>query len=424
MADKYAYSRDFRLKILALMLDNIWMARYGTDIILPEYFETEDEETVARAIIEYRTNYKRSPLDPEDLIAMTGGNGTIDTIYDAYEIAKERETALAADIAVQFAKEQAAKLAVLESIDDINRGDLKSVRERIKEAMEIGEHLQSPGIDPIRDTDKWLYEYWTNKVRTGWYHVDEALEGGLNASELGILLGPVNRGKSMGLINIAHGAASLGSGVDVAYISHEMPPPQVARRIAARITFHFAKKEDNLEEYENELVEVARKYIPGRIRVIGGHKMSIDEINNNLERLKAEGFNFGLVVDDYPDLIASTRRYNERRFELSSIYEDFRAMLGEHDVPGWGATQGNRGSLSKEIITMADIAEDIGKAAIADVIIALCQTYEEEQANQCRLFMAKVRDGKKKTLFSAKYYGDSQSIITTGIVKPKKERDV
>jgi hypothetical protein len=77
--------------------------------------------------------------------------------------------------------------------------------------------------------------------------------------------------------------------------------------------------------------------------------------------------------------------------------------------------------LSKEIITIQDIAEDIGKAAIADVIIALCQTRDEEQMNQCRLFMAKVRDGTKKMMYDAKFYGKSQAIITTGLSKNKDE---
>jgi hypothetical protein len=91
----------------------------------------------------------------------------------------------------------------------------------------------------------------------------------------------------------------------------------------------------------------------------------------------------------------------------------------------WSASQAGRSSLSKEIITMADIAEDIGKANIADVIIALCQTREEETADQCRLFLAKVRDGDSKAMVRAKYYKKSQAIVTTGIVTQKdSEQDV
>ena len=78
--------------------------------------------------------------------------------------------------------------------------------------------------------------------------------------------------------------------------------------------------------------------------------------------------------------------------------------------------------MGHEIIIIADVAEDIGKVNTADVVIALCQTKEELDANQCRLFMAKVRDGKKNALISAKFYGDCQSIVTTGYVKARSEQ--
>lgn len=420
MPDKYSYNRGFRLKILSLMLNNFWMVKYGDSIIRPEYFDSEDEETIARAILEYRSKYRISPSDPDDLIVLSSGNGTADTVYDIFEIRDDADTLLASDIVIQFAKEQAAKLAVLDGIDDINRGDLAKILERMKEAISIGDNILSSGIDPIADTDKWLYNYWEDKVRTGWLDVDHIMEGGLSPGEEGIILGPPNRGKTMSLVNIGYGAAAMGSGKNVVHFTHEARVQQVAKRYAARITFRFPKREDDLDKYEDELIEVARRYIPGRIRIIGGC-VTVDDLDNNIERLKAEGFNPGLIIDDYPDLLSPSRRYTDRRFELSAIFKDCRDLGHKHGLPFWGATQGNRSSLSKEIITMADIAEDIGKANIADVIIAVCQTYEEEQTNRCRLYMAKVRDGEKKTLIGAKYYGKSQAIVTTGIIPMKKE---
>jgi len=421
MADKYSYDRSFRLKILSLMLDNFWMTRHGETLIRPEYFDQDDEENVARAIIEYRERYRISPSDPDDLMVMAGGNGTADLIFDIFEMRDESDTHLASDISIQFAKEQAAKLAVLEGIDDINRGDLAKVLERMKAAIAVGDNLFNSGIDPVRDADKWLYNYWQNKIHTGWWHVDNLLEGGLAGGELGVVLGPTNRGKTMALVNIGYGAAALGSGKNIVHFTHEARVEQVARRYAARMTFRFARQDEDLENYEDELIEVARRYIPGKIRIIGGTRMTTVELENHLNRLRGEGFNFDLIIDDYPDLLQPPHRYNERRFELSAIFSWCRELADQFGVPFWGATQGNRESLSKEIVTAQDVAEDIGKANIADVIVAICQTREEEAADRCRLYMAKVRDAAKKLLFAAKYYGRSQAIITTGVVQLKKE---
>lgn len=422
--DKYQFSsREFRIKVLMLMLDNTWMAIWGGDtLIKPEYFELEDEETIAQAILDYRSSYDRSPHDPEDLVELAGSScrELILSLYDRVDL----ELHLVSDRVVQFAREQAAKLAILESIDDVQRGNLQQPIDRMKAALQVGEKVLSPGIDPVADIDKWLYNYWTDKVSTGWLHIDEILDGGLSPGELGVVMGPPNRGKSMALINIGFGAASVyGGGKNVIHFTHEMSEAQTAKRYAARLLFKFPNRNDDLQQYSNDMIEFARKLLPGKIRIIGG-AMTPADIECHVERLLAEDFKPDLIIDDYPDLVVSPRKYKERRFELSATFEWFRRLGAKYEMPIWVATQGNRGSLSKEIIGIQDIAEDIGKAAIADVIVALCQTYDEEQTDRCRLFMAKVRDGAKKTLVAAKFYGQAQSIVTTGIIKAKEGRDV
>lgn len=413
----YDHDREFRLKILALLLDNEWMSKYGDAIIDPNYFERDDETGFAKAVIKYRQKYGRSPVDPYDVIALCDTDISV-FVLDMYELVDE-DLSLASDIAIQFAKEQAFKIALLESVDDVRAGKLQEPIERMKKALKIGEDLMSPGIDPIKDIDLWLYDYWSDKTRTGWVHIDKVLQGGMSPGELGTILAPPNRGKSMSLINIGYSIASIGCGKNVVHFVHEMSKEQTAKRYAARMVFRFPKPSDNLDDYAEEVIETARKLLTGKIRIIDGRKTPT-QIEAKLEQL-ADEFDIGVIIDDYPDLIIPEKRYTERRFELSAIYEWYRDMGYKYDVPVWGASQSGRDSLSKEIITMRDIAEDIGKANISDVIIALCQTTDEEQVDQCRLFMAKVRDGENKAMVKAKYYKHNQAIVTTGFVSGKKE---
>lgn len=424
LADSYPFEREFRLKILSLMLDRPWMSQYGTTIIRPEFFEQDDEEAAAKVIVEYWTSYKACPTSISDLRTLSGKTDVSEILEQLYEITPS-EKKLASDKALQWAREQAAKIAILDSVDDISKGNLQNTIVRMKEALKVGENLQEVGIEVVKDVDKWLYELWLHKIRTGWYHVDSVLDGGLGAGELGIILAPMNAGKSMSLINIGFGAASIGSNCNVVHFTHEMSQEITAKRYAARTVFKFPMRDENLEDYEESLKRAAARILTGKIKVIGMRSCNMERIDSQLERLIDEGFKFDLIIDDYPDLVSSTRHYTEKRFELSEVYKEFRDIGGKYGVPVWGASQSGRSSLSKEIITIQDIAEDIGKAAIADVIIALCQTRDEEQMNACRLFMAKVRDGAKKMMFDAKFYGKSQAIITTGISKNKdKEEDV
>lgn len=421
--DIYPFDREFRLKILSLMLDRQWMSQYGTTVIRPEFFEKDDEEAVVKVVAKYWTDYKVCPTSMNDLTTLLESdyNELLEYLYSIPPTEKK----LAGDKALQWAREQAAKIAILDSVDDIAKGNLQNTIVRIKDALRVGENIQNTGLEVIKDIDKWLYELWTHKVRTGWYHIDSLLEGGLGTGELGIILAPMNAGKSMSLINIGYGAASIGSNCNVVHFTHEMSQEITAKRYAARTVFKFPARDDDLEDYGISLIKAASHILTGKIKVIGMSNATIDRVDSQLERLIDEGFNFDLIIDDYPDLVASTRRYSEKRFELSEVYKEFRDLGKKYEVPVWGASQSIRSSLSKEIITIQDMAEDIGKAAIADVIIALCQTRDEEQMNMCRLFMAKVRDGNKKIMFDAKYYGKSQAIITVGMSKNKdKEEDV
>jgi hypothetical protein len=227
----------------------------------------------------------------------------------------------------------------------------------------------------------------------------------------------------MSLICLGYNIASIAIGENVCHITHELSTAKVCKRYVSRMLFHFPHQSDNLNDYKDEALEAARKLLIGNIRVIGGaYKMSQSELEGHLDRLVSDDFHFGVIIDDYLDLLEPAKRYTDRRFELTDTFVWYRALGERYGCPVWTATQGNRGSLNKEIITMADVSEDIGKVNTADVVIALCQTKEELDANQCRLFMAKVRDGKKNALISAKFYGECQSIVTTGYVKARSEQ--
>jgi len=418
--DKYPFDRPFRLKILSLCLDKMWMSRFGLSIIEPEYFEQEDEEVVCRALLDFYHQYGNVPADPEDII-VTVGPEYAEFVYELYQT--DVDTRLASDKCIVWAREQAAKLAILESVDDVKSGKIEQVIERMKHVLEVGKDLILPGIDVIEDTDKWLFDLWSDKVPTPWTHVNKILEGGLASGELGIILAPPNRGKSMSLINLGYGAAGIGSAKKVVHFTHEMGQGVVSKRYASRIMFRFPKREEDLDKYEDDLIEMAMKLMPGHIRVVHCNRPTVEELDVRLERLLAEGYKFDMIIDDYPDLIKPSKHFNDKRFELSDIYTDLRALGDKYGVPIWGASQANRASLSKEVITMQDIAEDIGKAAIADVIIALCQTRDEHDMETCRLYMAKVRDGESQTMLDAKFYSKQQAIITTGVTISKKEKE-
>lgn len=430
MPSKYdEYDRTFRLKILACLLDQVWYSSHS-NVILPEYFESDEESEFVSIIEKYHEEYSKLPTDPYDLEVLSTSAESIELIHAVFDTSEEYDLQLAGDRAVEFARQQAVRLAILQSVDDINSGDLSLIVDRMREALEVGSEIGSIGLDPYVDTDMWLNNYWKDKCRTGWTHIDRSLEGGLAPQELGVILGPQNRGKSMALINIGFGAASIGSGKNVVHITHEMSVAQVAKRYAARTMFRFPSVDEDIDKYSDELREAAHRLVTGNIRIIGSKdvkksisNMKIVDLRAKLFQLQDSGFKIDLIVDDYADLLRPSRKYSDRRFELTEIYQSLRELGMEFDCPIWTASQSRRSSHSKEIITMEDIAEDINKVSIADVVVSLCQTKEEKDSNICRLFTAKVRDGVSGITFTAKFYSRQQAIVTTGLAYNKSAEE-
>ena len=60
----YDFHRELRLKILALCLDDSWMAKFGDALIKPNYFEQDDEAAFCNAVQIYRQKFIKSPKDP------------------------------------------------------------------------------------------------------------------------------------------------------------------------------------------------------------------------------------------------------------------------------------------------------------------------------------------------------------------------
>jgi len=407
--------RLFRLKILACTLSPKVMSSYGP-ILLPQYFEQQDEHDVLSSIREYWSIYRKPPPQ-EDLKDMLKGS-YLDLLDALYRGVKEWDLSYAADRMVQFCQEQAAMLAVLESLSDVESGDLAKVVERLKEAMKIGRDIGYRGIN-VNDPSEWLPFIEMEKIPTGIVHLDLCLDGGLAKGELGVFLAPPNYGKSMALINVGFGAAGPISQSNVAHFSFEMNDDVIAKRYGARLLFRFPNRHGDNELYEKNFRRYARYLLPGKIRAfrVTG---DVNVLRYHLDRLIDEGFIPDLIIVDYGDEVEAKRHYTDHWVEAGSVFKDLRDLGYDYECPVWTATQANRSALGREIITMKEIAESIKKAAIADVIVAICQTWEEEKNEQARLFLAKIRDGRARRMLRAKYYTPEQALITTGFVTDKE----
>ena len=149
------------------------------------------------------------------------------------------------------------------------------------------------------------------------------------------------------------------------------------------------------DKVKKKLIEMADNPACGKVHIkeYPTQSVTVENLRSYCENLKRSGFFPDFIVVDYADLLRSDTQYSEKRHEHSHIYETLRGWAVEEEIPLWTAAQANRASLSKSQVTVADIAEDFGKAMIADVIVGLCQNKKEKERQEMRLFIAKNRDG-------------------------------
>ncbi len=388
--DVITANAEFRQYMLAVMLHSDWMLRYG-DIVMPEYFPTKEEQAFVTWLNDYWHKYSSVP----DIAYAT--NHLSAEIIIGIQSSINADLRYAADTLLDFCRVQAMKLAILQSVDDIQKGDLYTPIDRVQTAQKVGTDHKDLGLELVTDADTWLYdELHGKKYPTGFATIDHALDGGLIGGEYGLIEAPPGMGKTTVLINIGYALAGLFSACNVLHVTYELSVSKTLKRYGVRTTgMRVVRGEGDFDQasFLSQLQARAKTQLRGRLRVIQPGKRVVD-IQRKIDQLAGEGFQTGALIVDYADLMTPPRKRKDERFELADIARALRELAIEYDIPVWSATQAGRQAFYKTTIGMEDIAESLEKAAVADVILSLSQTKDEEQLGTARIYSAKIRDGE------------------------------
>jgi hypothetical protein len=213
-------------------------------------------------------------------------------------------------------------------------------------------------------------------------------------------MGPAHCGKSMYLVNV--GANCLLQKLNVLHISLEMSEEITAQRYDMRL-LGLTKDELKTNKANKKIKELLEQRV-GRLmikRYPSGAATATD-FSTFIRRLETtKGFKPDILIIDYADIMRSVQKYNDRRFELDSIYQQVRNLGIEFKIPVITATQLNRSALSKlesgGILTEEYIAESYGIARIVDCGVTINATPDDNANNTSVLYVFKNRDGTTGT---------------------------
>jgi replicative DNA helicase len=397
----------FQIQLLNQLIVDKEFSTSIMDVIESTYFDNKYFKIILQMIKEYHTKYESTPnfetLDQivkseisQELVAKI----VIDTIKQVKEAPFEGST-FVQEKALKFCKQQELQKAMDRAQKIINEGDFESydkVEGLVREALQVGE--RDTGItDIFSNLDTVLDDDFRHPIPMGIPGIDKLLKGGLAKGEIGVILAPTGVGKTTILTKIANTAFNLG--YNVIQIFFEDNPKIVQRK---HFTLWTGIEPDNLVQHKEEVISKINEIHETMkneliLKKLPSDSMTMLQIKNQLRKLIADGTKLDLVLLDYIDCVVPESSSKDEWKAEGSVMRHFEAMCHELNLVGWTATQGNRSSISAEVVTTDQMGGSIKKAQVGHVIISVAKTLQQKEMNLATIAITKSRIGKDGVVF-------------------------
>ena len=386
------FGTTFQSKTLSSLLGDQKFLQTISDILEPEYFDSDANKWIAKTIREYFFEYKSKPTlevmkvkiseIENDILKVS----VVDNLKEAWRYIESTDLKFVQEQTLEFCRNQVMKTAIMNSVDLIEVGQYDQIKKLVDNAMKAGQD-RDLGHDYIDGMEERLNESARKTVKTGWDPIDDVMDGGLGSGELGVVVAPAVIGKSWCLQTL--GSAAVKAGLNVVHYTLELNENYVGLRydtvFSGITTSNIKFYQDDVKKKIDQLTgTLLIKYFPTK-------SASVQTLTSHLSQIELQGNKPDLVLVDYADILKGIG--TEKRHVLENIYEDLRGLAGEMDCPIWTASQANRSSLEEEVIDATKVAEAYSKVMIADFVVSVSRKVEDKIANTGRFHVIKNRFG-------------------------------
>lgn len=409
----YKFDDEFQAKIVAMCVRDTNFMQRTEGLVLPNYLESIGDAIIVDIANRYFSKYKKSPGDITTLNHLLKHdiiNKIVRKEHAPIVIARikqlwtvdisDRDYVI--DQVATFARHQAVSEAILNSVGHLDINAFDKIQTDLKKALDVGEHSDSGAYDygSMIDarTDERL-ERAAGKlpptgITTGYPDIDKVLyHKGWGRKELSVIMGGAKAGKTTALLDFGISACGHINRYNVLYITLEVSAKIISERLDSRISAHIMNElGTNVHDVKDKVKKFmanAGKFV---IHEFPAGSMKASDLRRLLERYKAKGVVFDLVVVDYADIMCPERITDNSQENSKSVYVALRGLAMQEDIAILTATQTNRDGHKKVVATATDVAEDFNKIRIADIVISINRTEEERNLNQARMFFAACRN--------------------------------
>jgi hypothetical protein len=187
---------------------------------------------------------------------------------------------------------------------------------------------------------------------------------------------------------------------------------------------------DKKEEVMSKVKEI-KETMPNELilKKLPSDTRTMLQIKNEVRKMIADGTKIDMVILDYIDCVVPDKNLGDEWKSEGSVMRAFEAMCHELNIVGWTATQGNRSSISSDVVTTDQMGGSIKKAQVGHVIITVAKSLQQKEMKLATIAITKSRIGDDGVVFenckfdNAMLEIDTESTTTfLGLEEQKEER--
>ena len=428
----------FQIQLLNQIIVDKDFSRSIIDVIENNYFENKYFKIIIQMVKEYYSKYEHTPtfdtleqITKSELQQELASKIVLDTLIkikdaptDGQEFVQEK--------ALKFCKQQELQKAITKAQKVIDGGEFENydtLETLVREALQVGER-QDGMEDVFNNLDEVLNEDYRHPIPMGIPGIDRLLKGGLARGEIGVILAPTGVGKSTLLTKISNHAFNLG--YNVLQIFFEDNPKIIQRKhITLWTKVHpdelTTKKEEVMAKVKEIKDSMENKLI---LKKLPSDTVTMLQIKGQIRKMIADGIKIDMVLLDYIDCVVPDKNLGDEWKSEGSVMRGFESMCHELDLVGWTATQGNRSSISSEVVTTDQMGGSIKKAQVGHVIISVAKSLQQKEMKLATIAITKSRIGDDGVVFeNCKFDNgmldiDTESSVTfLGLEEQTEERN-
>jgi len=408
------------------------------DVLDPKYFDNQYFRLIMQMIREYYIKYEHAPtyntleqMTKSEISSPMAQKMVMDMLEQVKESPIEGSDYVQ-EKSLKFCKQQELQKVMSKAQKIIDKGDFESydhLEEMVREALQVGE-VEIGTSDVFSNLDEVLDDDYRHPIPMGIQGIDNLLKGGLAKGEIGVILAPTGVGKTTILTKLANNAFNLG--YSVLQIFFEDNPKIIQRK---HFTMWTGIAPDELSFYKEEVMEKVREIRENTknrliLKKYPSDTLTMSQIKNQVRKMIAEGNKIDLIVLDYIDCIVPDKNLGDEWKSEGSVMRAYEALCHELDVAGWTATQGNRSSISSDVVTTDQMGGSIKKAQVGHVIISVAKSLQQKEMKLATIAITKSRIGQDGIVFeNCKFDNelmqiDTESSVTfLGLEEQKEERN-